>query len=136
MVYSASIDTRNLAMTMANTVPFMISAIDDELLGASSKSDGLGVQDIWATRGRDLVPHLTSSTHYIQGFQILVEIYRLWEIFLQTKNHQVYSDRFGKFFILIEQAFARIVPSYDEEWTLPGARSVRARIDLKFRTFH
>ena len=111
--------------------PFMISALDNELLGAPSKSDGLGVQDIWAMRGRDLVPHLTSSTHYIQGFQILVEIFRLWEIFLQTKSHQVYADRFGKFFILIEQSFARIMASYDEEWTLPGARSVRARASLE-----
>ena len=118
-------------MAVKATAPFMISALDNELLGATSKTDGLGVQDIWAARGRDLVPHLTASTHSIQGFQILVEIYRLWEIFLQTKSHQVYADRFGKFFILIEQAFARIVASYGEEWTLPGARSVRARASLE-----
>ena len=117
-------------MITKEPVPFMISALDNELLGASSKTDGLGVQDIWAARGRDLVPHLTASTHSIQGFQILVEIYRLWELFLQTKSHQVYADRFGKFFILIEQAFARIVATSDEEWTLPGARSVRARASL------
>ena len=109
-------------------VPFMISEKDDALLGAPSKSDGMGVQDIWAERGRDLVPHLTGSTNCIQGFQILVETYRLWDSFLQTKAHQVYTTEFKNFFILIEQVFARIVPSCGQEWTLPGARSVKARI--------
>ena len=115
-------------MVAKDTVPFMISEKDDALLGAPSKSDGMGVQDIWAERGRDLVPHLTGSTNCIQGFQILVEIYRLWDSFLQIKGHQDYAREFKNFFILIEQAFARIVPLYDQEWTLPGARSVKAGI--------
>ena len=105
----------------------MVTEKDNELLGAPSKSDGLGIQDIWAERGKDLVPHLTGSTHFIQGFQILVEIYRLWEIFAESEGYQIPPKDFDKFFILIEQTFARTVAFCNGEWNLPGSKRVKAR---------
>ena len=66
-----------------NASPLLITAKDDELVGASSHSDAMGVLAIWSIRGRDLVPHLTEQNTNIRGFQILVEAFRLWELYYE-----------------------------------------------------
>lgn len=103
----------------------MITAKDDDLVGASSRLDAMGVLAIWSVRGRDLVPHLTEQTTNIRGFQILVEAFRLWEAYEPAQPE--HADRLDDFFLLVEQAFARIVGWHDQDWDLPGARRVRAR---------
>ena len=108
-----------------NVSPLLITAKDDELVGASSRLDAMGVLAIWSVRGRDLVPHLTEQTANIRGFQILVEAFRLWELY--EPNHTEHADRLDDFFLLVEQAFARIVGWRERDWELPGARRVRAR---------
>ena len=110
-----------------NASPLLITAKDDELVGASSHSDAMGVLAIWSVRGRDLVPHLTEQTTNIRGFQILVEAFRLWELYYEPV-HPEHADRLDDFFLLIEQAFARVVGWHDGDWNLPGARRVRARL--------
>ena len=108
-----------------NGSPLLLTAKDDELVGASSRLDAMGVLAIWSVRGRDLVPHLTEQTTNVRGFQILVEAFRLWELYEPV--HPQHADRLDDFFLLVEQAFARTVGWYDENWDLPGARRVRAR---------
>ena len=123
-----------------NSLPLLITAKDDELVGASSRVDAMGVLAIWSVRGRELVPHLTEQTTNIRGFQILVEAFRLWEAY--EPAHPDHADRQDDFFLLIEQAFARIVASRGQEWNLPGARRVRAlsskapRISLQDLSLH
>lgn len=112
-------------MSRPATSPLMITAKDDDLLGVSNRSDAMGVLAVWSFRGRDLVPHLTEQTTNVRGFQILVEAFRLWEIY--EPAHPEHAGRLDDFFLLIEQAFARTVGWHDKDWTLPGARRVRAR---------
>lgn len=108
-----------------STSPLMLTAKDDDLLGVSNRSDAMGVLAVWSVRGRDLVPHLTEQTTDVRGFQILVEAFRLWEIYEPT--HAGHAGRLDDFFLLVEQAFARTVGWRDKDWALPGARRVRAR---------
>lgn len=108
-----------------NTSPLMLTIKDNELLGVANRSDAMGVLAVWSVRGRDLVPHLTEQTTNVRGFQILVEAFRLWELY--EPNHPKHAGRLDDFFLLIEQAFARTVAWHDKDWALPGARRVRAR---------
>ncbi|MBN1457927.1 MAG: hypothetical protein JXA57_00230 [Armatimonadetes bacterium] len=108
-----------------NISPLMVTAKDDDLLGVSNRSDAMGVLAVWSVRGRDLVPHLTEQTTSVRGFQILVEAFRLWEFY--EPAHPQHAGRLDDFFLLIEQAFARTVGRHDKDWSLPGARRVRAR---------
>ncbi len=108
-----------------NTSPLMLTVKDEHLLGVSNRSDAMGVLAVWSVRGRDLVPHLTEQSTNVRGFQILVEAFRLWEIY--EPAHPEHAGRLDDFFLLIEQAFARTVGWHDKDWTLPGSRRVRAR---------
>lgn len=108
-----------------NTTPLILTEKDDDLLGAANRSDAMGLLAVWSVRGRDLVPHLTEQTTDVRGFQILVEAFRLWEIY--EPRHPMHAGRLDDFFLLIEQAFGRIVGWHDKDWGLPGARRVRAR---------
>ena len=83
----------------------------------------MGVLAIWSIRGRDLVPHLTATSSSARGFQLLVEIFRLWELY-QTQFPE-HADRYAHFFLLVEQAFGRTIGS--EKWELPGRRRIAAR---------
>lgn len=83
----------------------------------------MGVLAIWSIRGRDLVPHLTATSSSARGFQLLVEIFRLWELY-QNQFPQ-HADRYAHFFLLVEQAFGRTIGS--ETWELPGRRRIAAR---------
>jgi len=85
----------------------------------------MGLLAIWADRGRDLVPHLTEQTTSLRGFQILVEAFRLWELYEPT--HPEHAGRVDDFFLLVEQAFARTIVQREGDWPLPGARRARAR---------
>tara|TARA_R110002096_G_scaffold44524_1_gene119655 strand:- start:7829 stop:9088 length:1260 start_codon:yes stop_codon:yes gene_type:complete len=128
-------------MNSDSTLPFMLSDKDEELLGVANRTDGMGVLAVWSVRGRDLVPHLTEQTTSVRGFQILVEAFRLWELY--EPDHPQHAGRLDDFFLLIEQAFARIVAWHnDGKWPLPGSRRVLARaweepqISLKDPTWH
>ena len=88
-----------------NVLPLLITEKDDELFGASSRLDAMGVLAIWSVRGRDLIPHLTEQTANIRGFQILVEAFRLWELY--ELNRPEHADRLDDFFLLVEQASVR-----------------------------
>ncbi len=105
--------------------PLMLTEKDDELLGVSNRTDAMGVLAVWSVRGRDLVPHLTEQTTSVRGFQILVEAFRLWELY--EPGHPQHAGRLDDFFLLIEQTFARTVGRHDHDWPLPGSRRVRAR---------
>ena len=105
--------------------PLMISSKDDALVGVANRSDPMGVRPVWSTRARNLVPHLTEQTTDVRAFQILVEAFRLWQIYAQEV--QPPASRLGEFFMLVEQAFARTIGHLGGEWPLPGARRVRAR---------
>ena len=105
--------------------PLLLTAKDDEIVGASGRQDAMGVLAIWSERGRNLVPHLTEQTTRVRGFQVLVEAFRLWDVY--EPAHPEHADRLEDFFLLIEQAFARTVGCLDGDWDLPGARRVRAR---------
>lgn len=108
-----------------NISPFMVTDRDDDLLGVSNRSDPMGFLAVWSSRGRDLVPHLTEQTTDVRGFQILVEAFRLWQAY--EPAHPDHAGRLDKFFLLVEQAFARTVGRQGSVWSLPGARRVRAR---------
>ena len=120
----------------------ILTSKDNELLGASNSTDGMGILAVWSERGRDLVPHLTEQTSQIRGFQILIEAFRLWEIY--EPQHPQHAGHLDDFFLLIEQAFARTIGWHQRQadWTLPGARRVRARafetphISLKDTSWH
>lgn len=122
------------------TSPLMLTQKDDELLGVANRSDAMGLLPVWSLRARDLVPHLTEQTTSVRGFQLLVEIFRLWELY--EPAHPEHAGRLDDFFVLVEQAFARTVGWHDGEWPLPGARRVRARssdvphISLKDQDWH
>ena len=85
----------------------MISQKDDELRVVANRSDAMGVLAVWSVRARDLVPHLTEQTTNVRGFQILVEAFRLWELY--EPAHPEHAGRLDDFFLLVEQAFARTV---------------------------
>ena len=108
-----------------STSPLLLTAKDPELLGVANKSDPMGTLAIWSARGRDLVPHLTEQTTNVRGFQLLVEAFRLWEVY--EPAHPAHAGRLPDFFLLVEQAFARIAGYHRKAWTLPGSRRVRAR---------
>ncbi len=107
-------------------VPLMISSKDDDLVGVARRSDPLGLLAVWSARAREAVPHLTEQTTEVRGFQILVEAFRLWTIFVNREPHP--PERLMQFFMLVEQAFARTVGCRDGDWPLPGARRVRSRL--------
>lgn len=108
------------------TTPLMISGKDDDLVGVARRSDPLGFLAVWSARAREAVPHLTEQTTEVRGFQILVEAFRLWTIFVGRAPQP--PERLPEFFMLVEQAFARTV-GRGSDWPLPGARRVRARRD-------
>ena len=107
------------------TVPLMISSKDDDLVGVARRSDPLGLLAVWSARAREAVPHLTEQTTEVRGFQILVEAFRLWTIFVKRAPQP--PERLKEFFMLVEQAFARTIGCRDGDWRLPGARRVRSR---------
>lgn len=107
-------------------LPLMISHKDDELVGVANRSDPMGVLAVWSARARSIVPHLTEQTTDVRAFQILVEAFRLWEIYAEQESQP--ADRLREFFMLVEQAFARTIARTEGDWRLPGTRRVRGRI--------
>ena len=106
--------------------PLMISSKDDDLVGIARRSDPLGLLAVWSARAREAIPHLTEQTTELRGFQILVEAFRLWTIFVNRASQP--PERLMEFFMLVEQAFARTIGCHDRDWPLPGAQRVRARL--------
>jgi len=110
---------------MSTSHAFMISAEDPEIIGSANRADGMGTLAIWSTRARDLIPHLTEQTMEPRGFQILCEAIWLWEQY--EPKHPEHAGQLDRFFLLIEQAFGRVVFEQTDQWVLPGSRRVRAR---------
>ncbi len=111
------------------TAPLMISSRDEHLVGVARRSDPMGVLAVWRARARSMVPHLTEQTTDVRGFQILVEAFRLWTIYLDRELQRSEGTGLPEFFMLVEQAFARTVGCRDRKWPFPGARRVQARLD-------
>ncbi len=109
--------------------PLMISSRDDVLTGIARRSDPLGLLAVWSTRARKLVPHLTEQTTDVRGFQILVEAFRLWTIFVDRTPQP--SKRQGEFCMLVEQAFARTIGRATESEFIMHSSLRRVKKDLK-----
>lgn len=92
--------------------------VDKQLSLPLSGRDPLGTQPVWQFRARDLVPHLTATSRRAEGFHILLVALAWWPEF--AAQYKRSADDLPKFFILVEQAFARAAKTDDEEWTLPG----------------
>lgn len=107
-----------------NAYPFMISARDDSLIGASASRDPLGLLPVWSARGRDLVPHLTEQTTRAEGFELQISTFWLWRRFVTDRPE--HSAELRAFYLIIEQAFAHAATRVNGEWPLPGQRRVNA----------
>jgi hypothetical protein len=97
---------------------------DKELLGAVSGRDPLGILPVWQYRARDVVPHLTAASRELSGFHVLLVALAWWPEFA-TQHSQPVRD-LEKYFLLVEQAFARACNTQDGQWPLPGTRRLGA----------
>ncbi len=99
------------------------SDYDHELLRPSIGRDPLGLQPIWTTRARDLVPHLTAQSSRLEGFQVLLTIFGLWPEF--QRRYKAKDGQIRNFYVLMEQAIARCAYAVNEHWPLPGRRRLK-----------
>ncbi|GEM_PF-1664309 len=118
---------------------FNFTKEDPDLLGGVSIRDPLGLQVLWSAMGRKIIPHLTEQTTRVEGFQILITIFYLYEKFKERieRDFNEYRPQLkGKsakqtfslenFFFFAEQAFAYVYFNQVGEWNLPGQRQVAA----------
>lgn len=100
---------------------FLLSLEDKSLSLALNGRDPLGTQAIWQFRARDVVPALTAASGRAEGFQLLVTALAWFPLFAQ--RHQRPATDLKRYFLLVEQAFARAWKTAGEEdWPLPGKR--------------
>lgn len=104
---------------------FTVTAEDSGLVQALSGRDPLGVMPVWQRRARDLVPALTASSVHAEGFQVLLTALAWWPEFAHNSPNNTPKDQ-QKFFLLIEQAFARTCRCADVAWPLPGTRRLNS----------
>jgi hypothetical protein len=104
---------------------FTVTEIDKGLLLPLSGRDPLGIMPLWQRRARDLVPALTASSRHAEGFQVLLTALAWWPVFAQDSANNTPKDQ-QKFFILIEQAFARACRCAGVDWPLPGSRRLNS----------
>ncbi len=105
-----------------------LSERDDGLLRPSVGRDPLGLQPIWTTRARNLIPHLTAQSNRLEGFQVLLTIFGLWPTFkghIKDETHKQLKN----FYLLVEQAIARSAFSINKGWPLPGQRRLKGGSD-------
>jgi len=113
------------------TLPYFLLAQDEELIGAASSRDPLGILPVWSARGRDLVPHLTMQTMAAEGFQLLLTILWLWQKFVVESPELSGEQR--AFYLVVEQAFGRSTGRFHKDaWVIPGGRRIRASADEGF----
>lgn len=115
------------------------SDIDKDLIRPSVGRDPLGLQPIWTTRARDIVPHLTAQTSRIEGFQVLLTIYALWTQFQEAND--LSDKQLEQFYLLTEQVIARSSYVINGVWPLPGRRRLLAGdskliVSLSDHNFH
>jgi len=109
-------------------MPLFLSERGDGLLRPSVGRDPLGLQPIWTTRARDLIPHLTAQSNRLEGFQVLLTIFGLWPAFqghIKDDTHKQLKN----FYLLVEQAVARSAFSINKGWPLPGQRRLKGGSD-------
>lgn len=100
---------------------FFLTTIDKSLTLPLNGRDPLGTQAIWQWRARDVVPALTAASRQAEGFQLLLTALAWWPIF--AKRHARPNTDQKKYFLLVEQAFARSWRTHGEHaWPLPGKR--------------
>lgn len=100
---------------------FAVTLEDRSLSLALSGRDPLGIMPIWQHRARDIVPFLTAASRLAEGFHILLIGLAWWPVFATI--HKRPKQDIVKFFLLLEQAFARATRCNGEfEWKLPGAK--------------
>lgn len=97
---------------------------DKGLLGAVSGRDPLGILPVWQYRARDVVPHLTAASQQLAGFHVLLVALAWWPEF--AKRHHQPVRNLEKYYLLVEQAFARACNTQDGQWPLPGTRRLGA----------
>ncbi|VVQ02649.1 hypothetical protein PS938_02642 [Pseudomonas fluorescens] len=123
---SGSLSLSEPLTSMGNSHPmFTVTDIDKDLLLPLSGRDPLGIMPLWQRRARDLVPALTGSSRYAEGFQVLLTALAWWPEFAQDSANNTPKDQ-QKFFILIEQAFARACRCAGVDWPLPGSRRLNS----------
>lgn len=86
--------------------------------------DPMGTLAVWQHRARDLVPSLSSASRQAEGFQLLLTALAWWPEFASCK-HRPGSD-LPRYFLLVEQAFARACRLAGQDWPLPGTRRLNA----------
>jgi hypothetical protein len=97
---------------------------DPALSLALNGRDPLGTMAVWQHRARDLVPSLSSASRQAEGFQLLLTALAWWPKFAKGTCRPA-SD-LGRFFLLVEQAFARACRAVGQGWLLPGTRRLNA----------
>lgn len=86
--------------------------------------DPLGTLAVWQHRARDMVPNLSSVSRHAEGFQLLLTAMAWWPEF--AKRHGRPAADLRRYFLLVEQAYARAFRVAGEEWPLPGTRRLNA----------
>lgn len=108
-----------------------ITQEDKDLLKDLNGRDPLGLMTVWQHRARDLVPSLSATSSRAEGFQVLLAALAWWPEFTEQPGVRP-SDR-TKYFMLVEQAFARATRFAGEAggvgWPLPGTRRLYAGAD-------
>lgn len=92
-----------------------------------SGRDPLGTMPIWQHRARDVVPNLTAASRNAAGFHVLLIALAWWPGF--AIRHKRPATDIRKFFVLVEQAFARACHCCDVQWDLPGSQRLNAGED-------
>ncbi len=128
MDYLAVIGSSNIGKNRKKeNMALFLSGHDDGLLRPSVGRDPLGLQPIWTTRARDLVPHLTAQSNRLEGFQVLLSIFGLWPAFQRHIKDEA-PNQLKNFYLLVEQAIARSAWK-NGEWPLPGQRRLKGGSD-------
>ncbi|WEE75757.1 hypothetical protein LZ683_16495 [Comamonas testosteroni] len=103
---------------------FAFTLEDPTLSLALNGRDPLGTMAVWQHRARDLVPNLSSASRQAEGFQLLLTALAWWPEF--ARRTSLPASDLRRFFLLVEQAFARACRTASQDWLLPGTRRLNA----------
>jgi len=103
---------------------FAFTLEDPTLSLALNGRDPLGTLAVWQHRARDLVPSLSSASRQAEGFQLLLAALAWWPEF--ARRYGRHGRDLPRYFLLLEQAFARACREAGQAWVLPGTRRLNA----------
>ncbi len=103
---------------------FAFTLEDPTLSLALNGRDPLGTMAVWQQRARDLVPSLSSASRQAEGFQLLLAALAWWPEFARRSGRP--GRDLPRYFLLVEQAFARACRAAGQVWVLPGTRRLNA----------